>query len=106
MLLYFIYSNLRMRNDTINKVNFSDELSDNICAQFLWDGLNLNKFTTDVSFADIGATIENLLPLQEYIDGLFAYYNSELELLPNMTIKFIRDKLIEDYKIQRENQKK
>ena len=106
MLLYFIYSNLRMRNESINKVDFSDELSDNICAQFLGDGLNLNKFTTDVSFADIGATIENLLPIQEYIDDSFAYYDSELELLPNMNIKYIIDKIKDAYKIQRENQKK
>ena len=92
--------------DTINKVDFSDELSDRICSQFLKDGLNLNNFTVDVSFDAVGATIENLLPIQEYIDDSFAYYDSELELLPNMNIKYIIDKIKDAYKIKRENQKK
>ncbi len=95
--VFHIYEFLDGEN-TKNKLDFSDEFSNRVCKQFLIDGLNLNKFTNEVSFKDVDATEYHLIALQEYVSESFARYDVEFKLNTDMSIKFVCEKLNEAYK--------
>ena len=81
--------------DTINKLNFSDEFSKIVCEHFIVEKLNLNGFTYDTPFKDVGANEYNLIALQSYVEESFAYYAERFRLTVDMSIRYVSEKLSE-----------
>ena len=79
--------------DTTIKQDFSDEFATRVCKHFLVEGLNLNKFTNEVAFKDVGANEYNLIALQSYVDESFGYYGETFKLTTDMSVKFVYEKL-------------